>query len=358
MFGQDWAYRSVKRWRKVELRATLRCFTDRTRYDFLVLEMGVDRPGGMADILRVFRPQMAILTGVVGVHLSEGQFADEEAIFEEKARLVRGLSHGAAILNRDDPFCRRLEGEPLNAELLWYGRLISGPSKSLPPGLYFDCLRSSSAGITAKVHVRSAERGPLRAESREVFCPILGEHHIYVLLPAILAGLLSGLDLERSCEPLATFSLPKGRMDLVPGINSCTIINSAWNAAPPAVEAALDSLRACDARRRIALLGSMRELGDASEAAHREVGRVVSESADMLVTVGSEARSIAEEARACGLPDDAIRSFDVAEEAGHYLKGAVRPGDMVLVKGSRLVFLERAIGMFMEDPDGADHLFR
>jgi UDP-N-acetylmuramoyl-tripeptide--D-alanyl-D-alanine ligase len=102
----------------------------------------------------------------------------------------------------------------------------------------------------------------------------------------------------------------------------------------------------------------MHELGDASEAAHREMGRVVSEVADMLVTVGSEARSIAAEARARGLPADAIRSFDVAEEAGLYLKGAVRPGDMVLVKGSRLVFLERAIRMFMKNPDGADDLFR
>jgi UDP-N-acetylmuramyl pentapeptide synthase len=344
-----------KAWLRAMAGATRHFLTDHTRYDRLVLEMGVNRPGDMTDTLRVFRPEIAIFTAVAPVHLAEGQFTDEQAIFEEKARLVRSIKHGTAILNRDDRYCRQLENEQLRANVLWYGRLPEDrPVESLPPGLYFDQMRSLSHGISAVVHVSGTD--DLQAASYELFCPVLGGHHIYVLLPAILTGLVAGLDLEQSCEPLRDFQLPPGRMNRIPGINSSTIIDSSWNASPRTVEVALETLGDYPAQRRIALLGSMLELGDATESAHRATGRITPRFARMLITVGAEARQIAEGARTHGMAEQLIRSFDTPEEAGVYLKDVIREGDVLLVKGSRRISLERAIELFMRDPEQADQL--
>jgi UDP-N-acetylmuramyl pentapeptide synthase len=346
---------SAKAWYRAMIGASGRFLTDRTRYELLVLEMGVSWPGGMRDTLRAFRPDISIFTGVAPVHLDEGQFADEQAILGEKAELIRSMKRGTAILNRDNSYSRSLEHEPLRAEVLWYGRRPDDrPVTSLPPGLYFDSLRSSSRGISADVHVSGT--GALRPDSRTLHCPVLGEQHIYVLLPAILAGLVVGLTLERACAHLGSFRLPAGRMSLIPGINSCTILDSSRNSSPVALRAALETLSVFPARRRIALLGSMLDLGGRTESHHREIGRLIPRCADLLVTVGAEAELIADEARIQGMPESSIRSFEVPVDAGLYLQGTVQPGDAILAKGSRRTNLEEAIVLCVRDPEQATDL--
>jgi len=355
IYRQESGEGSGKAWFRAAAGATRHFLADRTRYDKLVLEMGVSWPGAMTDTLRVFRPEIAIFTGVAPVHLADGQFRNERAIFEEKAKLVRSMKSGVAILNRDNPHCRRLEEEHLRADVLWYGRLPVGrPVGSLPHGLYFDQLSASSDGLEADLHLSGMDG--VQAASRRLICPVLGEHHIYILLPAILTGLVAGLDLEQSCAPLRTFRLPPGRMNVIPGLRSSTIIDSSRNASPRAVEAALATLREYPARRRIAVLGSMLELGDATESEHRAIGQLVPRFAHMLITVGPEARLIAEEARTNGMEEHLVRSFDSPEEAGAYLKDIVRQGDVLLVKGSRRANLERAIELCMRGPDQAEEL--
>ena len=265
---------------------------------------------------------------------------------------------GTAILNRDDRYCRRLGAEELKADLLWYGRLPTNrPVEPLPPGLYFENLGSSRDGITAELHLSSPGSFlELRASSHPLSCPVLGKHHIYVLLPAILTGLVSGFDLECACDLLSTLSLPPGRMTPIPGIDSTTILDSSWNASPRSVEAALETLGDYPARRRIALLGSMLQQGDASESIHRGIGRLTPRHAEMLITVGSEARQIADGARDQGMPDEQVHSFDTAGEAGLYLKESLRCGDVILVKGSRAVQLDHTVRAIMGDPDQADRL--
>jgi UDP-N-acetylmuramyl pentapeptide synthase len=355
IFGQRSGEGSGKAWLRAMAGATRHFLTDHNRYDKLVLEMGASWPGGMTDTLRVFRPEIAVFTGVAPIHLAEGQFRDEEAIFAEKAKLVRSMKRGTAILNRDDPYCRRLEDEHLRARVIWYGRLPAGQAVgSLPAGLYFDQVKASSDGLEADLHLTGTD--DLQAASHKLVCPVLGKHHIYVLLPAVLTGLVAGLDLEQACETLSSFSLPPGRMNLIAGINSSTIIDSSRNASPKAVEAALETLRDYPAQRRIAVLGSILELGDATESTHRAIGQITAHHSQMLITVGQEATLIAEGAKARGMAEHLIQSFDTPEEAGLYLKDTVRQGDVLLVKGSRRTNLERAIELFMRDPDQADDL--
>lgn len=358
IFRQEAGFESRKRWRIAMAGATWNLLTDHQRFEKLVLEMAVGRPDGMTDSLRVFRPEITVFTGVAPTHFDEGRFADEDAIFQEKAKLIRTMPHGTAILNRDDRYCRRLGAEDLKADVLWYGHLpASRPVESLPPGLYFEKLASSTDGITAELHLSSPGSFPdLRASSHPLSCPVLGQHHIYVLLPAILTALVTGFVLEQACNLLSTFSLPPGRMTAVPGIESSTILDSSWNASPRSIEAALETLGDYPARRRIALLGSMLQQGDASESIHRGIGRLTPRYADMLITVGYEARQIADGARDQRMPDERIHSFDTAEEAGLYLKESLRRGDVILAKGSRAVRLDHAVRAIMGDPDQADRL--
>lgn len=165
-----------------------------------------------------------------------------------------------------------------------------------------------------------------------------------------------GIDLEQCCRVLRSFSRPPGRLNLIPAVRSATIIDSSWNASPRAVAAALDTLGNLPAERRIAFLGCMMALGDASASEHRAVGRIAARCTQLLVTVGPEARLIAEEARAQGMPEQFVQSFDTAEQAGEFLKESVRAGDVVLVKGSRSLRLERLIELLMDDPEQADRL--
>lgn len=358
IFHQRFGFDSPRLWRRALLGATWDFLVDHQRYEKLVLEMGVSGATGMSLILKSFRPEIAIFTGIAPGHHAEGQFADEEAAFEEKAKLIRSMEGGTAILNRDDPFCRRLESEELAADLLWYGcRPEDRPVGSLPPGLYFDKLSSSVEGITAELHASPSATSPeFRTASHTLTCPILGEHHIYVLLPSILAGLVLGIDLHEACNQLSSFSLPPGRLSLIPGVDSSTIIDSSWNSSPLAVEAALKTLGTHPAGRRIALLGCMMNLGNASESAHRGIGRIVPNYADMLVTVGPEARLIGEAASAHGMLKDSIRCFETSSEAVDYLRNILRRGDVILVKGSSPLHLERAIESLMGDPDQAGRL--
>jgi UDP-N-acetylmuramyl pentapeptide synthase len=369
-FHQRAGFNSVRLWRRAMLGATWNFLSDHRRYEKLVLEMGVAGPSGMSQILKSFRPEIAVFTGIAPGHHGAREFADEQTTFEEKAKLVRRMRRGTAILNRDDPFCRSLESEDMAADRLWYGRrpedrpLGSSPGsfpgslpESLPPGLYFDQLSSSAKGITAQVHVSPSETYPeLRAASHTLFCPILGEQHIYVLLPAILTGLVLGIDLQQCCSALSDFALPPGRLNLIPGVGSTTIIDSTWNASPRAVEAAIKTLGDYPAERRIALLGCIMNLGDVSESAHREAGRLVSRYADMLITVGPEARLIGEEASARGMPTHLISSFEAQQDATDYLKDIIRRGDVILVKGSSPLRLDRTVKSLMRDPDQADRL--
>lgn len=361
LFHQKSGFGSIRRWLRVVIGATWNRLTDHSHYDKLVLEMAANAPGRMTETLTTFRPEIAVFTGVSRVHISpaDGEYADEDGIFEEKSKLVRTMTGGVAVLNRDNSYSRRLEDEDLGADLLWYGRLPEDrPVESMPPGLYFDELRSSEAGITARVHVSPKGESVIpQSGSCTLSCPILGRHHIYSLLPAVLVGLVAGMDLEQACAALESHSLPPGRLNTIAGIDSSAIIDASWNASPQSVEAALETLAEdFPSRRRIALLGSMLNVGDDDGSIHRAIGETIPGRADLLITVGSEAEAFAEGAKAGGMPEDALRSFESAEDAGSYVRDILQEGDVVLAKGSRYVFLERAIRRFMAHPDQADRV--
>jgi UDP-N-acetylmuramoyl-tripeptide--D-alanyl-D-alanine ligase len=151
--------------------------------------------------------------------------------------------------------------------------------------------------------------------------------------------------------------LPKGRTNLITGIKETQIIDDTYNSSPKAVKAALTVLTELRARRKIAVLGEMLELGSESEKLHQEIGReVFVRGIDLLITTGERARDIARGAKEAGMNDNLIFSFETPGETGRFLQDRITMGDLILIKGSQGVRMEKVVKEIMAEPEKAGEL--
>ena len=289
-----------------------------------VFEMGMNHPGEIAPLAALAAPDVAIITNVGLAHIEF--MGTREAIALEKGMLAEALNpSGTLILNADDDFSEAI-AKRTNADAVFAG-LARGDIRGVD-------LRPSFSGtrFTIEAHGRSVE-----AE-----LPIPGEHMVRNALLAVAAGQVLGLSLEECAEGLANIQLTKGRLQqtTVRGIH---ILDDTYNANPDSMSAALRTLAAIPAEgRRIAVLGRMGELGAQSESGHRQVGEVAAEThLDCLVGVGQEAEWIAETAQRGGVGN--VVRVGTTEEATSVLRDLARPGDLVLIKGSRSAKMERIV---------------
>ena len=236
-------------WLSILAQAFYKAFFDPSRVDVLLLEMGVDKPLDMDDLLAVVKPSVAVFSNVKPVHLEGDQFLDLDAIFNEKSKLITNLPQfGTAILNVDDVRVKKLIPDA-KCRVLTYSTLDSAASFSGRD------ISMSGDGLTFSVY-----NGTDRAA---VTLPILGEYQVYVLLPAFACGLLFGMNLLEIADALKSFELPNGRMNILAGINESILIDSSYNSSPDAAFEALKVLKQVgeNAHRKIAVLGNMNELG-------------------------------------------------------------------------------------------------
>jgi len=290
-----------------------------------VLEMGMYVPGEIAALAAMARPEVGVVTMVAPVHLE--RTGSIEAIAAAKAELVQALpSYGVAVLNGDDVRVRAMAGLTA-ARPVFYGlgegnewRAVDVEDRGLD-GLRFTLAHEGwSAGVETSV---------------------VGRHFIHALLAAAATGAALGVPHDLIVDALHNVRIDE-RQRFLRGRDDLLVIDDAWNASLPSMLAALDVLAAVP-RRRVAVLGGMRELGAESEAAHRQVGRRAGAVARSLVAVGAEGALIAEEAVRAGLPREQVRLVASTAEAPDALRAALRPGDVVLVKGSRALHLEDTV---------------
>jgi len=285
----------------------------------LVLEMGARHVGDIASLTGLVAPDIAVVLNVGVAHL--GEFGSRAAIATAKGELVRGLAPGGtAVLNADDPrvvAMRSLTDGPV----LTFGHAEHADVRVLD--LALDRLGRPSFTL------RTAET------SVSVALPLVGAHQALNAAAAVTAGLAAGVPLDAAACALAGASLSKWRMELRDLAAGATLLDDTYNANPDSTRAGLDALAAIEGRRHIAVLGEMLELGDTSEAEHRAVGAYAASHSDVVVAVGEAARPIADGAgtRAVTLADHGA--------AVDWLRGNLRAGDVVLVKASRGVHLDR-----------------
>jgi len=299
-------------------------------HDYAVLELGASGPGEIAALAGLCAPKVGVITHVGDAHL--GGFGSRRGVAEAKAELLASLPPDGQAVLVDDPWIRRIASR-CRTPIVWVGR-----------GADCDVSAEEVAGVGGRL--------AFRVDGCPFEIPVWGRHHLNGALSAIAIGRMLGLDLPEMAASLSEFSPVPMRCEVVQ-MRGATVINDAYNANPASMRAALELVRDFDAPgRRIVVCGDMAELGDESSCCHfRLGGEVVTVcGADLLIACGRFARNVVDGARSAGMPNTRTIPCNTPEDALPFLGQAILPGDVVLVKGSRSMNMERVVEAFRAYP--------
>jgi UDP-N-acetylmuramoyl-tripeptide--D-alanyl-D-alanine ligase len=302
--------------------------------EIAVLEMGTSAPGEILALTRTAPPDVAVITNVNPVHLEF--FHDLEAVAQAKKEILDGMKpDGTAVLNGNDDRVKEIGRS-------WTGRRITfgfSPDCNVQAGAV---RKLGLAGLVFKLR--------LEDRSEEVRFPFFYEDYVSNVLAAVGAAHSLSLPFETIVETIPRLSPSPGRGRLIRLGPGCLLVDDSYNSSPKALEAALKGLASLPAKRRIAALGDMLELGPEEIDFHRRAGKqVVAYGWDELWTVGPLARHIATGALAAGLPENRVRTFTDSEEAAGRIHDLIREGDLILVKGSRGIKTELLVERLEKD---------
>ena len=298
-----------------------------SEHEIAAWEIGMNHPGEVAPLAKIAGPDVAIITNIGVAHIEF--MGSREAIAREKGGLAAAVpSTGTVILNGDDPFSETI------------ARLT--PAKIILAGIERGTVQAREIHQSTDGAEFTLVEGAHRCHA---VLPVPGSHMVQNALLAVTAGRVFGISLEDCAAGLAAAPLTEARLQ-IKTIHGLQFIDDSYNANPDSTKAALRTLSELETdRRRIAVLGQMMELGVESEKGHREVGECAGKlGLDQLIALGKGAIEIAAAARAAGLANSiAVAS---AVEAAELLHESARPGDLVLVKGSRSARMERVLEEF------------
>ncbi|OGI61263.1 hypothetical protein A2814_00655 [Candidatus Nomurabacteria bacterium RIFCSPHIGHO2_01_FULL_38_19] len=323
---------------------------------WLVLEVGVGKPEDMRRTATFLKTDVVVITAIGETPSHIEFFASHKHLIEEKSKLIKTLKKNSIlVLNADDEDvlfmkektkCRIITyGFKEGADVLGSGDSILYNDQDVPEGVIF---RVDEEGNSFPVTIEG----------------VFGRNHIYASLGAL--ALASGLkfNILEAVGALKNYDVPPGRMRLLKGIKDCLIIDDTYNSSPLACESALKTLGDIKCTgRKIAILGDMLELGRHTLEAHKNIGKVAKENADVLVVVGHRAETIKEGAIEAGMSDQnppdgraGIFEFLDSYKAGEFIKNFVNKGDIVLVKGSQGMRMERVVEEILLDRGNKEKL--
>lgn len=338
-----------------------------SRYpEWLVLEVGADRPGDIRSLASWLPVEIAVITRLPEVPVHVEFFDSPEQLMEEKASIIDAIKPGGAlVLHGDNERTRSLEHRlpAPDAKILIFGfkdgNDVRGESFEI---LYEEGAEKFPIGMMGKICIGS-DCAPIEIVGT------IGAHAFLPMLAAAAVGSALGYDMETIIEGIKKYEAPPGRMRLLRGIKNTLIIDDTYNSSPAAVFAALDTLalvqgdalespgvKASPLGRRIAVLGDMLELGRHSVEEHRKVGARAAQTCDILATVGFRARDMAQGALDNGMADSDIIQYEDSQRAGSELQNLLNDGDCVLIKGSQSMRMERVVEEIMVDPSRAGEL--
>lgn len=303
----------------------------------LILEYGLDHPGDIGYLLTIAKPDISVITGISDVHLKE--LGSVENILKEKEKLITELPDAKTVLNTDFVQLKDL-AKRIDNEKLTYG---------------LNCFLSDADSCVTATEIKSTLKGlsfkiNYKKKSYPLRTKLFGEHSVYSILSAFSVGIMMEMKPRVIIQKLKDIESTSGRMHILDGRNGSIIIDDSYNSSPRAAMKAIQSVEKFKSEKRIILvLGSMNELGDFSEEAHRKVGTKAGEVADILVTIGENAKKwIAWSAKGRGLTQ--VYSFDDPFLAGEYLKDKIQKDDLILIKGSQNgVFAEEVTKILMDE---------
>jgi len=302
-------------------------------HECAVFELGMSAPGEIGYLAEIAQPDIGIILNAGSGHMEF--FKSIEAVADAKTELLDSLPRGGtAIINGDDPLLRAREKR--------------GCCKIVRFGI------DSPADFRAEnINLGADGRASFRIGKYGIDLRIQGRHSVYNALAAWSAGSVMGLDEERMVEALESFSSPNMRMQSIEH-NGIHYINDSYNANPLSMRAAIETLRVMripEGGRLLGVLGDMRELGDFTEEAHREMGRMFGGlRPSLLFLVGEQAAVYRAGALLSGMDAARIQTFGSVNEALPMVSAKKRPGDVVFIKGSRALGMERFLAGINEKP--------
>lgn len=296
-------------------------------HDVAVVELGMSHAGEIAALAKIAQPDTGVVTIVAPVHL---EFFDSIAgIARAKYELIESLPpNGTAVLNADDEYVSQF-GRGFKGKVITYG---TAPTAAVRAE-YIQSRGQQGSEFDVMVAGRRAN----------ATLPLVGSHNVHNALAAVAVALEHGIPLAQAVSTLASLT-PSDKRGEVLRFGNITIINDCYNSNPKALSAMVDAVAAMPAKRRIVVAGEMLELGPAGKQMHAECGRHIAErKIDFLVGVRGLAQAMVESAGKAGVKAEFVAT---PEEAGAWLRDNTRDGDVVLLKASRGVKLERAMDIW------------
>ncbi len=309
----------------------------------LVLEVGADHPGDIESISKWLKTDISIITKVGDVPVHVEFFATPADVLREKSFLINALKpDGTLILYADDKKVSALARD-VKQTVCTFGMIEMATVTASNPTIIYDDMKLPS-GFSFRINYKGNSI-PLKING------VLGNQQIYPIIAAATVGIVRNVPINKIVDSFEKHVFPKGRMNIIAGINRSAIIDDSYNSSPDALREGLNALASLQvAGKRIAVLGDMLELGNFSTEEHRKAGVQALQSCDLLVTVGQRARFMG---------NDKTISFDTSIEAGEYLKEIVGEGDVVFVKGSQSMRMERVSkAIMLESNNAAKYLVR
>ena len=312
----------------------------------LVLEMGADRPGDIAYLLKLTGPlDYAVVTDIGVSHLMN--YSSPEELAKEKLTLARGVKPtGTAVLNLDNDVISKFVKERKQPNLMTYGLdqeadvAASELQMLTHNGVYGLQFKIRHNGTLVPVMIPDA----------------LGRSNVYAALAAASIGLKMGMNMVEISEAIGKYKPPAGRLKLIDGIKRTKIIDDSYNAAPASTILALEVLNQVAAGRKVAALGGMAELGAGNDKGHREVAHKIQEvGVELVFLVGENARIIKDELEARHY-NGTVKWFESSDNARIPVQNEIREGDTILVKGSQSARMEKIVKEVMFDAMQAEKL--
>ncbi len=316
---------------------------------WLILEVGVGKPGDMKRTASWLKTDAVIITAIGETPAHIEFFDSRKHLVEEKSGLIKTLKKdGLLVLNRDDETVFEMREKTKN-RIVTYGFNTEADIIGSTDAISYDA-NGQPEGVVFRVDVEGKSL-PV------VIDGVFGKNHVFAAMATLALTLGLKLNILDAVNSLKTYDVPPGRMRLLKGIEGTMIIDDTYNSSPYACESALKTLKEVKSNgRKIAILGDMLELGKHTVEAHKNIGKITKENADVLLVVGQRALAIKEGAFEAGMNAENIFSFLDAHTAGEFIKTYVKSGDVILVKGSQGMRMERVVETILLDQENKSTL--
>jgi UDP-N-acetylmuramoyl-tripeptide--D-alanyl-D-alanine ligase len=326
--------------------------------EWLVLEVGVGKMGDMQKTASWLKSDAVIITAIGDTPAHIEFFNSRKNLIDEKAGLINTLNkNGFFILNADDPDVLEMKNRTKNititygfkdgADVVGSGDTIFYNDKKIPKGIIF---RIDEEGRSLPVFIEG----------------VFGRNHIYASLAALTFASIFKMNMLKATDSLKNYDISPGRMRVLDGINNSLIIDDTYNSSPFACESALKTLSEIEStsihdmgknmNRKIAVLGDMLELGRHTEEAHKNIGKISTQFVDYLIVVGPRAKYIKEGAIENKMKEKNIFEFENSIQAGEFMQTFVKDGDLILVKGSQGMRMERVVEAILLNKENKETL--